>query len=283
VAPGPDPVPAISRIAMIVYEVMACLTGAGSLWWFIQGITRTRQIDAVRLMMIGWLSAWWLDPFLNFLRPMFTYNAYLFNRGSWCNFIPFWQSSHGGRYAEPLLVVGPAYFYNFAFTAYAGYLTMRAAHRRWPNLNKFGLAVASWPGILAAMGLLDVLATWTISFDAWPGTEQALSLWGGKYYQFPIYEFVIFPFAFMLCAFQLFYRDPAGLTPIEQGVDRVGGGAGFRVTLRVLALIAFCNLMNLGYTTTMGVLALHVPSWPANMPSWLANEQCGGITGIACH
>ncbi|MGF6640408.1 hypothetical protein [Paraburkholderia sp. MM6662-R1] len=64
-----------------------------------------------------------------------------------------------------------------------------------------------------------------------------------------------------------------GYTAIERGVDRVGCHPPVRTALRVLAFIAFCNILNLAYTSAMGVHAVYADPWPADMPSWLANNR----------
>lgn len=280
---GDDPIPAISLYGVRFYEALSIASLVPVLFWFFRGIYRSGQIDNIRLLMIGFLSTYWLDPWLNFLRPMFTYNAYMFNRGCWCEFIPFWQAPNGRYIAEPLLVDAPSYFYTFAGTAYTGYVAMKYARKRWPNIGNFGLAFAAACSIWITMGLLDIFATRVLFFDAWPGAFQAASFWGGQYYQFPIYEFILFPSVFVVAAFVLFYAREDGMTVLDNGLDRVAPATrqGRRTVLRVLAFIAFANLGNLSYTTAMGVHALYVDDWP-ELPSWLANSQCGTITGLTC-
>lgn len=280
---GDDPIPAISLYGVRLYEVLSIASLAPVLFWFFRGISRSGEIDNIRLLMIGFLSTYWLDPWLNFLRPMFTYNAYMFNRGCWCEFIPFWQTPNGRYIAEPLLIDVPAYFYTFAGTAYSGYVAMQYARRRWPEVGNIGLAFVASCSIWLTMGLLDIFATRVLYFDAWPGAFQAASFWGGEFYQFPIYEFILFPSVFVVAAFLLLYAKEDGLTFIDKGIDLVAPATnrGRRTLLRVLAFVAFANLGNLTYTTAMGVHALYVDDWP-ELPSWLANNQCGTITGIAC-
>lgn len=279
---GPDPIPAISRWGLRVYEVLSLVTLAVVLPWFVMGIRRTGRIDATRLFMIGWLSAYWLDPFLSFLRPMFTYNAYAFNRGCWCEFIPFWQTPNGARIAEPLLIDAPNYFISFASTALIALWAMKEARRRFPAIGNWGLGLVGFTGVWVSMGLLDIGMTRIFHFDAWGGSFQAWSFWGGDFYQFPIYEFVLFPSTFVACAFLLLYADSSGQTAIERGVDKVPGPPWMKTAARVFAFIAFCNVLNLAYTGAMGVHALYADDWPTNMPSWLANEQCGPSTGVEC-
>ena len=280
--PGGDPIPEYSRIAMIAFQAISVIIGAVVLVWFIRGVRDSGRIDAIRLMMLGWVSAYWLDPFLNFLTPMFTYNAYLVNFGSWSEFIPGWQSSQGARVAEPLLVDIPNYFYNFTFTAFVGYRAMQQVKVRWPSSGRITLALAALIGVWMAMTILDVVATRFMYFDAWPGSVQSMSLWGGQFYQFPGYELLIFPLVFVACAFLLNSRDSHGYTAIERGLDPLQRNRGWATSLRVLAFVGFCNVLNLAYTSTSGILALSADPWPRNMPSWLANEQCGERTGLSC-
>ena len=276
---GPDPIPDYSRWAMTIYEVLSLVTLAFALIWFVRGLRKTRHLDSTRLMMIGWLSAYWLDPFLNFLRPMFTYNAYAINYGCWCEFIPGWQTPNGSRIAEPLLIDGPAYFYSFAGTALIGLAMMRKAKASFPKLGIVGLTLAGFIGVWISMGLLDIVATRYLHFDAWPGAFQHLSFWGGNFYQFPIYEFILFPSTFIACAFLLMNADERGYTAIERGIENFSSSPWLGTVLRILAYIAFCNLLNLAYTSAMGVHALYVDAWPSDMPSWLSNEQ----TPIGAH
>lgn len=270
---GSDPIPDHSRWAMTIYEVLSLVSLAFAIVWFIRGIRKSGRLDSTRLMMIGWLSAYWLDPFLNFLRPMFTYNAYAFNYGCWCEFIPGWQTPNGSRIAEPLLIDAPAYFYSFAGTALLGLAVMRKAKARFPSIGVAGLTLAGFVGVWVSMGLLDIVATRYLHFDAWPGAFQQLSFWGGNFYQFPIYEFILFPSTFIACAFLLMHADASGHTAIERGIESFSSNPWVGTLLRVLAYIAFCNLLNLAYTSAMGVHALYVDAWPVDMPSWLSNEQ----------
>ncbi|MEO5598545.1 MAG: spirocyclase AveC family protein [Novosphingobium sp.] len=278
---GPDPVPDIARISMKIYEILSVVTLVTAVTWFVRGIQKTRAIDSTRLLMVGWLSANWLDPFLNFLSPMFTYNAVGFNRGCWCNFIPFWQSANGAGYAEPLLVVPPAYFYTFTGTAIFGLMMMQKAKSRWPSIGNIGLCLAGFAGVWMTMGLLDIVATRYLGFDGWPGAFRNLSFWGGQSYQFPIYEAILFPTPFVACAFLLFYADTDGRTAIERGLEHLVAPAWKLQMFRILAFVGFCNVLNLTYTTAMGIHAVYADPWPA-IPSWLANGQCGGTTGIVC-
>lgn len=278
--PGPDPVPPEVLNTIHNFERFSITLGLLALVWFAWGIWRNRRIDVWRLLMIGWLSSYWLDPWLDFLRPMFTYNAYATNFGSWAEFIPGWQSPNGSRIAEPLLIDPSAYFWNFTLATFIPYWVMRLVRSRWPGLPWPLLILTGFAGVWASMGLIDINATFNQRFDAWPIAFQSWSFFGGQPYQFPIYEFILFPSAFVACATLVLFSDENGLTVIERGSERFSGGV--RTALRILAFIAVCNLANFLYTTGMGIHALFADPWPKDMPSWLSDEQCGPVTGRVC-
>lgn len=280
---GPDPLPPHSLWGIRIYEVLSVAYLVIVIPWFFYGIYKSGKIDHFRLMMLGFFATWWTDPWLNFLRPMFTYNAYAVNRGCWCEFMPFWQSENGHGFAEPLLIVGPAYFWTFALTTWSALWVMHKARNHWPTIGNAGLCLAAFIGVWISMGTMDVFATRVLYFDAWPGAFQSVAWWGGNFYQFPIYEFIFFPSIFVVTAFVIYYADKNGETVVDRGIHTLGIRSNKLLSLvRILAFVGLCNVANLIYTTVMGVHALYVDPWPAAMPSWLQNEQCGATTGINC-
>lgn len=269
---GADPVPAGTLVWMRVFEAASTLMLVIAIVWFVRGIRSTGRINATRLMMIGWLGAMWLDPFLNFLVPMFTYNAALVNMGSWSEFIPFFFLPGGNRIAEPLLVNPANYFVTFTSTAVAAAWAMRRAERRWPRIHPVVRSLCAIPAIWVSIGILDIVATRVMHFDGWLISHQAISLWGGQFYQFPVLELVLFPLPFIVCGLVLYAQDEAGHTPIERGVDTLAVPGWAKTGLRILAFIALCSAVNWAYTTLTGVIALTADAWPADVPSWLSNE-----------
>jgi hypothetical protein len=159
---------------------------------------------------------------------------------------------------------------------------MRRAQTWWPGLKSVGLAFAGFAGVWLSMEILDIAATRYMGLDAWPGSIQSMSFWGGTFYQFPVYEFLLFPAPFVVCAFLVRSANADGDTAIERGISALGGPQWRRNTLRLLAFIAFCNVCNLTYTSGMALQSLIADPWPSQMPSWLQDGQCGAFTGISC-
>ncbi|MDE8345001.1 MAG: spirocyclase AveC family protein [Acidocella sp.] len=280
--PGSDPMPAIAHVSIAGYELFSMLILIPVVVWFVYGVAKTGKIDITRALMVGWLSAYWLDPYLNVLRPMFTYNASAVNFGSWASHIPFWHSAGGARIAEPLLIIAPSYFYTFSTTALIAVWVMNRAEMLRPGLKWAGLLLAGFIGVWFTMELLDIVATRYMGLDAWPGSVQSLSLWGGAFYQFPIYELIFFPSPFVACAFLIRSADARGDTAIERGISAMAGPQWRRNMFRIFAFVAFCNVCNFAYTGGMALTSLAANPWPAGVPSWLADGQCGAFTGLPC-
>ena len=273
VAPGTHGVPAYSQISIIAFEAVSMLALVVAIIWFIRGIKKTGKINTTRLMMIGWLSAYWLDPFLNYLKPMFTYNTSLVNFGSWANFIPGYMAPNGEKIAEPLLVNPANYFMTFAITTMAVVWIMKKIKEKFPNTKLWVQILSGFPVVWVVNSILDVVATRYFNFDAWLIGNQNLSLWGGKFYQFPLSEFITFPLIFIAGALLVYYQDENGHTAVERDYDQLGL-ADWKITLlRILAVIAFVNLLNWSYTALSGLIALGGDPWPANVPNWISDQQ----------
>src|SRR3546814_8544078 len=54
---------------------------------------------------------------------------------------------------------------------------------------------------------------------AYPGAPYSLTLWAGKYYQFPIYENIFMNFNYLSIGMLRFYRDDKGESLAERGVS----------------------------------------------------------------
>lgn len=71
----------------------------------------------------------------------------------------------------------------------------------------------------------------------------------------------------------VYYQDENGHTAVERDYDQLGL-ADWKITLlRILAVIAFVNLLNWSYTALSGLIALGGDPWPANVPNWISDQQ----------
>ena len=108
-------------------------------------------------------------------------------------------------------------------------------------------------------------------------------MWGGRTYQFPLYEpFFVAPVLTAMGALR-FFRDGKGRVAIERGIDQVRGSRRRVGGLRVLAFVGFINLISLAtYAVPMNLIGLHVDPFPEAYPTYLVNDLCGETTDYAC-
>src|SRR3546814_18715236 len=85
-------------------------------------------------------------------------------------------------------------------------------------------------------GILEIPAT-RFGLFAYPGAPYSLTLWAGKFYQFPIYENTFMNYNYLSIGLLRFYRDDKGESLAERGVstmrlpDRTCGVEGTRVSV----------------------------------------------------
>jgi len=278
--PGPDPLPNYSRIGLLIFQGLSVCMLIATVVYFARTIVRDGTLKPIQLLMLGWLFTYWQDPWINVLRPTFTYNAHLWNYGSWSEFIPGWLSPHGSRIPEPLLVNVSAYVFQLPLSTLLGWWGMRKAKEKFPHFGGFRVFLCGFAAMIALDIAQEILATRVVHYDAWPGAFGP-KLWDGKFYQIPLYEFFWFPLALVGCSALYYFRDDKGRMLVERGIDRVQGSNFKREVLRVLAVTTFANLMNGAYIFVMAISSLYSDAWP-NMPSWLRNNVCGLGTQYAC-
>ncbi len=279
-------------------------TGAKVVAWLVQLASSTALVVAIvycarrwrregrmpwdAMLAVAWLSAYWQEVTCNYLRPMFLYNSYSVNLGSWYGHIPGWISPNARNLPEPLLMAGPVYGYWFILCAAIFCAIARRIHRRRPQTGGwalFGIGVV----VLGLMDLLLELIFIRTGMFAYSGVIRSLSLWGGKTYQFPLYEPVLIGVLCTTMGLLRYYRDDRGFSAIERGSESIrpfgspssSASSKWVSMVRTLALVGLVNVMfgafNLFYVWT----SLYVDEFPA-YPSYLINEMCGPGTGIDC-
>jgi hypothetical protein len=117
------------------------------------------------------------------------------------------------------------------------------------------------------------------------GVKPGFTLFAGHYYQFPIYEPILWGAAWAAPAVLIYFRDDRGNTAVERGIETLHAGEGRRVGIRVLALGAFLNVAFLAYNLVFGLVPLQPGfKWTQDVVnrSYLRGELCGPGTTFAC-
>lgn len=267
--------------------------GMGLVWLYmiwtqiIKPIRQTGQPNTLGLLGIAFFVMIFWDPAMNWIQVGCVYNPYAPNLGFLSAEIPGWLSINGHRLPEPLLTWAGGYPGFLLWMTMGGLATMRFVKARFPEINNVALSAC---GIFAAMVVDLVLESLLIRFSgiyAYPGSIRALSLWGGHWYQFPIYECLFG--AWVGCTSVLVYfKDDKGRTWVERGVDKLDicKNSNLRQSIvRGVAVIGFCSVVEvILYVLPMPLFTANADPFPDDLPAFFTQGagMCGPETGIAC-
>ena len=284
VPPGPTEVPLYMKACLIFLIVLFCTALPLCIYYLIiRPWRRERRITTDGILLVCFGLLWFLDPSLNYLNTWCTYNAWLLNMGSWVQDAPGWISwgAPGATFAEPILICGPGYASGIFLCTLLGCWVMRRTKRVWPNISNvrmIGVIVVYcffWDIFMEGMAFMPM------GFYTFPGSIQSLCIFPGKYYQYPIYEGIMWGFVQASFCSLRYFKDDRGRTFVERGVERINGfwrqqGARF------LAIFAICSIIYLGfYTIPANWFGMHADPWPEDIQkrSYFMDGMFGEGTG----
>jgi hypothetical protein len=296
----------VSWVAAGIHTVDPGPTDPGSMQWranLLQGISvvatitvvwlllirpvlRDRKLSFDGMLVLAALTIVWQDQFVNYLAPGFTYNSLFLNVNSWDSFVPGWVSPNHDVFPTPVLTVGGFYIWGLIPGMMLTCWVMRKARARWPEVSNLGLAGI---GLLFCFFLdlaFEPVFMWAFGYFTYPVAHDFLTVFKGHYYQFPMWEALMWGTAWASFSFLRFYRNDKGESIVEKGADDVLVGHRRRKTVvRVLALAGAMNLIfgiyNIVFTSTM---AMHSAAWPSDIVdrSYFMNGMCGPGTSYIC-
>ncbi|HBZ70340.1 MAG TPA: DUF5135 domain-containing protein [Deltaproteobacteria bacterium] len=285
---GPSDPPTFMKIALLTWTTVVVIGLPVSIYFFIIGPwRRERRIttDGMLLGAFGLMS--FQDPMLNYLNTWCTYNSWLFNRGSWVQDVPGWLSwgKPGQMMVEPVLMILPGYSYGVLLCTILGCWVMRRAKSRWPSIGIPGLLAVVFVFTIFFDVVIEGLFLMPMGLFTYPGAIQPLSIFSGRYHQYPIYEAALWGSVQAgLCSLR-FFTDDRGRTFVERGLERVRAGFVKQQSIRFLAIFAACSLFFfLFYNVPAQWFAMHAGPWPLDIQkrSYFTMGICGEGTGRLC-
>jgi hypothetical protein len=285
---GPSDPPTLMKVVLLTWTAVIVLGLPVGIYYFIvRPWRRERRITLDGMLLVACGLLFFQDPLLNYFSTWSTYNSWMFNRGSWVKDIPGWVSygEPGRMMAEPLLMNAPGYSYGVLLCTILGCWVMRKAKSRWPNISN--------------AGLIGVLIVWTFFFDLvmeglflmpmglyiYPGAIKSLSINAGTYYQWPVYEGLMWGGVQAgLCGLR-YFTDDRGRTFVERGLERIQGGFVKQQLTRFLAIFAACSMFFfVFYNIPAQWFATHQDPWPADIVkrSYFLMGICGDGTDRLC-
>ena len=284
---GPSSPPGWMKVVLILGQTVEWPIAAGVLYYTLIRPWRRERIAPTRgLLVLAYITAWPQDPISSYFGHWFTYNSWLFNRGTWTSYIPGWSSfgRPGQELAAPILWLIPQYAVIWGLGVAVGLWAMRRIDARWPRLGSIRLVAITFLFTVLFDLVFEGLVYMPLGFFAYPGGH--FSLFPSTYHTFPIHE-AIFVGATItgLVAMRHFTND-RGETFAERGVSRLRLSDRRSAVLRFFAIAgAMQTLFFLLYNLPVGLLvAPHSAAWPADLQrrSYLTDYLCGAGTDRAC-
>jgi hypothetical protein len=285
---GPSDLPMYMKVPLMANAAILWVGLPFALWWFlVRPWLRERRITLDGMLLVSMGLMFFQDPLLNYLNTWCTYNTWLFNRGSWSSNIPGWVSPEqpGHQVAEPLLTNAPGYAYGVLLITIVGCWVMRKIKTRWPNISNFGLIVATYAITFVFDFVMEALVLLPIGLYTYPGAIRSVSFNAGTYYQWPIYEGLMWgAVQAALCCLR-FFTDDRGRTIVERGLDRVRGGFARQQFTRFLAIFAAVSAcFFFFYNVPAQWFGMHADPWPQDHQkrSYFNGGICGDGTDTPC-
>jgi len=288
VSGGPSEPPLYMKIPLIANAAVLWIGAPFALWFFIiRPWVRERRITLDGMLLVSMGLMLFQDPMLNYYSTWCTYNAWLWNRGSWAPHFPGWVAPEepGHTVPEPLLTNIPGYAYGVLLLTIAGCALMRKIKNRWPGISNFRLVLVTYAIAIVFDFIMEGLILLPIGFYSYPGAIQSLSINAGTYYQYPIYEgFMWGGVQAALCCLR-FFTDDRGRTLVERGLDGIRGGFVKQQFIRFLAIfggVSACFFIFFNIPATW--LGMHADPWPEDVQkrSYFNPGICGEGTDRPC-
>lgn len=284
--PGPAEISGFMNFSIWFLQLTCIGLGIVCIYWFfIRRWRRGEPLGIDSYLIIGIYLVFWQDPILNYFQNWATYNAGAFNRGSWSSSIPGWLAPNSHNMAAPLLFTIPVYGAVASIFSMTVARVMRWARRRYPLMGNVGIVGIGF----AACGVIVFAcesAFLRLGIYAYPGAIEWLTLFHGKYYQYPVYEWLVFTAVWTSWASILFFRNDKGETVAERGLEDLRSRTHKRLDwMRLLAVVGVVNVsFFLIYNLPLQPFAMHAEAWPEVFMerTFMLNEMCGTGTDIAC-
>jgi len=285
---GPSDPPTLMKTVLSIWTAVIVLgLPVGIYWFIIRPWWRERRVTLDGMLLVSMGLMFFQDPLLNYFNTWCTYNTWMWNRGSWAPYVPGWMSPEqpGAMVAEPLLMNAPGYSYGVLLCTIIGCWVMRKAKSRWPRISNPALVGVVFAFTFVFDFVMEGLLLMPMGLYTFPGAIESLSINAGTYYQWPVYEGLMWGgVQAALCCLR-FFTDDRGRTIVERGLDNVRGGflrQQFTRFLAIFAAVSACFFVF--YILPAQFFAMHADPWPEDVQerSYFVGGLCGDGTDKPC-
>jgi Spirocyclase AveC-like len=264
-------------------EIASVLLAIGQLTYFV--FLPKRRTGKLSMDGLFFLACWTLylqEPWLNYNSPQFLYTTVSYNRGSWCNYIPGWNSPNAA-----LLPVGsPIWFTSYltlvALWIFAGSQFMRWWKKKRPNISGLELILTTFVLFIPFDFVLEYIILSTGLFN-YASTVPSLTLWAGQKNQFPLYEIIIWCATLTAWSSVRYFTNDRGETWAERGLSNIGfRSEGLKTFTRFLVIMGSLHVLFLAiYNVPYYYFSTKGAAFPAYEP-YRIGGLCGPSTNFDC-
>ncbi|MGY4103726.1 spirocyclase AveC family protein [Nocardia sp. R16R-3T] len=289
VDPGPTQVTDWQHYSLLVIQIGGSVAAVWCLWHFlVKPWRRDGKPTSEGLLAAAYATLYIQDPVSLSGGYWFTYNATMFNRGSWAPYLPFFNAPSGepgNMLAEPIIGMGPGYVYFWLIGVGVAFWVLKTTMKRFPRFGVVGGLLAAYVACVVFDVVIEGFIWMKTGFYAYPGAPGP-KLFKGSFTAYPFVEGILIGFLLTPYALLRYYKDDKGYTIVERGVDNLRVGKNVKVLLRFLALVAVAQAI---YFFCYNIYAYHVgvnqTEWPKAVQerSYFLNGVCGEGTGRDCY
>jgi Spirocyclase AveC-like len=285
---GPTDPPAFMKVLLIANTFILLGGLPVGIWWFIvRPWLRERRVTFDGILLVSLSLMFFQDPLLNYFNTWCTYNSWQFNRGSWTSNVPGWMAPEapGRQVIEPLLSNAAGYGYGLVLVSIVGCWVMRKVKARRPNISNLRMIGVTYLFTFLVDFVMEGCFLLPTGVFVYPGAIQSVSINAGHYYQWPVYEGLMWGGVQAgLCCLR-FFTDDHGRTVVERGLEQIRGGAATQQFVRFLAIFAAASsIFFLIYNVPAQWFGMHADPWPADIQkrSYFTSGLCGDETDRLC-
>ncbi len=286
VEPGPSDPPTWMKVELILWQTLSIPAGLALIYWFIiRPWRRDGRVGVDGILVAAFCTVVFQDPLSSYGGHWFAYNTWMFNRGSWVNSVPGWNSygAPGAMLTEPVLFTWPAYIYIFVIVMLLGSAFMRRMRRRFPRMGNVSLIASCYALMILFDVVLEGIIWMPLGIFHYAGGH--FGLFPNHYFKWPLHEGLSIGLVFTAVACLRFFVNDRGQSPVERGIDEIEGGQFKKFVIRALAMTAVVQgLMFVGYNVPNYFVGTHSAAWPKDVQerSYFTSGLCGYGTDRAC-
>jgi len=286
VEPGPTQPPTWMKVELILWQTLSIPAGLALIYWFIiRPWRREGRVGIDGILVAAFCTVAFQDPLSSYGGHWFAYNTWMFNRGSWVNSVPGWNSygKPGAMLSEPLLFNPAGYIYGFVLAMVVGSAFMRMMRKRYPRIGNIPLIATCYAVMIVFDIILESIIWMPLGIFHYGGGHWAI--FPDHYFKYPINEGLTIGLVYTSVACLRFFVNDRGQSPVERGIDEIRGGQFKKFVIRALAMTAVVQgLMFVGYNVPNFWVGTHSAEWPKDIQdrSYFTSGLCGEGTNRAC-